>query len=180
MLELAADYNILRIDWVKFVFGALALALLYLTVGRKLVPKVLGVLDERSDTIEGGIERAKAVQAEAQETLQQYQAQLAEARQEAAQLRERAKEQGAAILAEMREEAETEKRRIVEAAHAQIEADRQHAMVQLRSEIGRLSTELAGRIVGETLGDQAAQNRVIDRFLAELEQNPSADQAEVR
>lgn len=181
MLHYAAEeQNILLPHLDELVFGLIAFAIIYSLFQWKLWPRLRTILDERADTIEGGIERAKAVQAEAQETLQRYQAQLAEARQEAAHLREKAREQGDAIIAEMREEAEAEKQRILAAAHAQIEADRQHALVQLRSEIGRLSTDLAGRIVGETLSDDAAQGRVIDRFLAELEQEAPSSQAEAR
>lgn len=181
MLELAAEYNILRIDWVKFTFGAIALALIYFFVARKAVPKVTAVLDERHDAIEGGIERAKKAEAEAEEIRQQYREKLEEAHREFAQQLEKAKEQRAAILAEAREEAQAEARRLIEAAHTQIEAERQQAMAQLRQEIGVLSTDLAGRIVGETLSDDAAQARVIDRFLAELEEQAgSSQQAEVR
>ncbi|WP_193374678.1 F0F1 ATP synthase subunit B [Nocardiopsis ganjiahuensis] len=180
MIELAAEYNILRIDWVKFTFGAIALAVVYFFVVRKAVPKVMKVLDERHDAIEGGIERAKRAEAEAEEIRQQYREKLEESHREYAQELEKAKEQRAAIIAEAREEAQTEATRIIEAAKAQIEADRQQAVVQLRAEIGSLSTELASRIVGETLSDSAAQNRVVDRFLEELEQDESAKQAEVR
>jgi F-type H+-transporting ATPase subunit b len=180
LVELAADYNILRIDWVKFTFGAIALAVVYFFVARKAVPKVMAVLDERHDAIEGGIERAKKAEAEAEVIRQQYREKLEESHREYAQELEKAKEQRAAIIAEAREEAQAEARRIVEAAHAQIEADRQQALVQLRNEVGALSTELASRIVGETLSDSAAQNRVIDRFLDELEQSDSTQQAEVR
>ncbi|ASU56999.1 MULTISPECIES: F0F1 ATP synthase subunit B [Nocardiopsis] len=180
LVELAADYNILRIDWVKFTFGAIALAVVYFFVARKAVPKVMAVLDERHDAIEGGIERAKRAEAEAEEIRQQYREKLEESHREYAQELEKAKEQRAAIIAEAREEAQAEARRIVEAAHAQIEADRQQALVQLRNEVGALSTELASRIVGETLSDSAAQNRVIDRFLDELEQSDSTQRAEVR
>ena len=51
-------------------------------------------------------------------------AQLADARHEAARLREQAREQGAAIIAEMREEGPAAARRIIAAGHAQIEADK--------------------------------------------------------
>ena len=180
LVELAAEYNILRIDWVKFTFGAIALAVVYFFVARKAVPKVMKVLDERHDAIEGGIERAKRAEAEAEEIRQQYREKLEESHREYAQELEKAKEQRAAIIAEAREEAQTEAARIIESAKAQIEADRQQAVVQLRAEIGSLSTELASRIVGETLSDSTAQTRVVDRFLAELEQDESAKQAEVR
>ena len=180
LIELAADYNILRIDWVKFTFGAIALAVIYFFVVRKSVPKVMKVLDERHDAIEGGIERAKKAEAEAEEIRQQYREKLEESHREYAQELEKAKEQRAAIIAEAREEAQAEAARIIESAKAQIEADRQQAVVQLRAEIGSLSTELAGRIVCAPLSDRAAQNRVVDPFLEELEQDASAKHAEVR
>jgi F-type H+-transporting ATPase subunit b len=104
----------------------------------------------------------------------EFRAQIADARREAARIREEAREQGAAIVAEMRDQAQAEANRIVEHAHAQLEADRQQAVTSLRSEVGTLATELASRIVGEALDDQARQSRVVDRFLADLETQDTA------
>ena len=54
-------------------------------------------------------------------------------------------------------------------AQKALEAERQQTIVALRSEVGALATELASRIVGESLADDARQQRVIDAFLADLE-----------
>ncbi|MEU8247533.1 F0F1 ATP synthase subunit B [Nonomuraea sp. NPDC048916] len=153
----------------ELVVGIFAFLAVVIVVGRMLVPRIQKTLAERTDAIEGGIKRAEEAQAEAQALQQQYRDQLAEARHEAARLREEAREQAAQIKAELREEAQAEARRLIEAAHAQIEADRQQAFAQLRTEIGRLSTDLASRIVGESLEDEARQRRTVDRFLDELE-----------
>ncbi|MBX6383161.1 MAG: F0F1 ATP synthase subunit B [Microbispora sp.] len=158
----------------ELVVGSFAFLVVFLVVGKILTPRIQKTLAERTEAIEGGIKKAEDAQAEAQRTLEQYRAQLAEARQEAARLREEAREQGAQIKAELREEAQAEARRIIEAAHAQIEADRQQALNQLRGEIGRLATELASRIVGESLEDEVRQRRIVDRFLEELEARPEA------
>ena len=56
------------------------------------------------------------------------------------------------------------------AAHTQIEADRQQALASLRAEVGGMATTLAGRIVGESLDDDERQGRVVERFLADLEE----------
>jgi F-type H+-transporting ATPase subunit b len=153
----------------ELVFGTVAFAIVLLLVAWKLVPQIRKTLDERTDAIEGGLKRAEAAQAEAQATLDDYQAQLKEARHEASRLREQAREEGAQIVAEMREQAQAEARRIVESAQSQIEAERQQALQQLRAEVGTLSVELASRVVGESLEDDARQSRVVDRFLEELE-----------
>ncbi|OLT26701.1 ATP synthase F0 subunit B [Nocardiopsis sp. CNR-923] len=177
---LAAEHeNVLRIHWDEFTFGLIAF-LVILGVVYKMWPKLTKALDERADQIEGGIARAQKAETEADEIRQQYKEKLEEAHREYAQELEKAKEQRAAIIAEAREEAQAEARRIVEAAQVQIEADRQQAFLQLRGEIGALSTELATRIVGETLGDDAARSRVVDRFLEELERSEGSTQAEVR
>lgn len=153
----------------EMIVGVIAFAILYWLYKTKVVPRMEEMYAERTAAIEGGMQQAEEAQQQAQAALEQYQAQLAEARAEAARIREEAREQGAAIVAEMRGHAQSEAARITEAAHKQIEAERQQAIVQLRSEVGRLSTDLAGRIVGESLEDEARQRGIVDRFLAELE-----------
>ncbi len=175
MYLLAAEEaaNPLLPDVAEMVIGGFAFLFVLFFVGRLLVPRIQKTLAERVDAIEGGLKRAADAQEEAQRALKQYRDQLAEARHEASRLREEAREQGAQIKAELREEAQAEARRLIEAAHAQIEADRQQAFAQLRSEIGRLSVDLAGRIVGESLEDEVRQRRTVDRFLEELEASSS-------
>ena len=127
---------------------------------------------DRSDR--GRHERAEEAQAEAQQAARAVREQLAEARHEAARLREEAREQGAQIIAEMREEARPRRERIIAAGHAQIEADRSRPLAALRPDVGKLATDLAGRIVGESLEDEARQSRTVDRFLDELERRREA------
>jgi F-type H+-transporting ATPase subunit b len=153
----------------ELIVGAVAFALLLWFLQKKVFPVFEKTFAERRDAIEGGMERAKEAEEEAKETLAQYREQLADARHEAARLREDAREQGAQIIAEMREQAQGEARRLTEQAHQQIEADRVQAVNSLRTQVGTLATDLAGRIVGESLEDDARQRRVVDRFLEELE-----------
>ena len=154
----------------ELIIGAVSFFIVFGVLGRVLLPRIQKALQERTDQIEGGLERAEEAQAEANRVLEQYRQQLAEARHEAARLREEAKEQGAQIIAEMRTEAQAEARRLTDAANAQIEAERQQALTSLRAEVGAMATDLAGRIVGESLQNEARQSRVVDRFLDDLEQ----------
>jgi F-type H+-transporting ATPase subunit b len=147
------------------VFGFLA---------KLALPRIQATLADRTEKIEGGLARSEEAQAEAQHLLDQYRQQLADARHDAARLREEAREQGAQIIADMREQAQAEARRVTEAAQVQIQAERQQALNSLRTEIGTLATELASKIVGESLEDTVRQNRMVDRFLDELEQVPSS------
>jgi len=150
------------------VWSLVVLAIIALVFYKFVLPKFRAVLDERADKIQGGIAKAQSAQAEAQAALERNNAELAAARAEAARIREEARTEGTAIVAEYRERASAEAERILETAQRQIEAERQQAAVSLRTEVGTLATELASRIVGESLQDEARQSRVIDRFLDEL------------
>jgi F-type H+-transporting ATPase subunit b len=154
----------------ELIIGTICFVLVFGVLGRLLMPRIQKTLAERTELIEGGLAQAKQEQDEAAQVLEQYKQQLAEARHDAARLREEAREQGAQIIAEMREQAQAEARRITESAQAQIQAERQQALTALRAEVGSLATELASRIVGESLEDTARQGRMVDRFLEELEQ----------
>jgi F-type H+-transporting ATPase subunit b len=174
LADATASYNPLLPSWPEFIIGTILFFLVFGFLAKIGLPRIMKTLEERHDAIEGGINRADEAQAEAEKVLQQYRAQLDDARHEAARMREDAREQGAQIIAEMRERAEAEARRITDAAQAQIVADRQQALTSLRAEVGTLATELASRIVGESLTDTVRQNRMIDRFLAELEESAPA------
>jgi F-type H+-transporting ATPase subunit b len=156
-------------DLSELIIGALAFAIVFVILRRVLLPRIQQTLAERTDAIEGGLKRAEETQTEAQQTLEQYQAQLADARHEASRLRQDAQEEGARILAELRAQGEAERQRLVAVAHEQIEADRAQAIQALRAEMGSLAVELASRVVGEALDEDARQRRVVDRFLEELE-----------
>ena len=172
MIQLAADTastNPLLPSWPDFIIGTILFVLVFGALAKFLLPRAQQTLAQRTEMIEGGLAKSDEAQAEAKQLLDQYREQLAEARHEAARLREEAREQGAQIIAEMREQAQAEARRITESAQAQIEAERQQALTALRTEVGTLATELASRIVGESLTDEARQSRMVDRFLDELE-----------
>jgi F-type H+-transporting ATPase subunit b len=170
-LPLAAEaaQNPLIPSLPELIIGTIVFAVVFGVLAKMPMPRITQTLNEREDAIQGGINRADEAQAEAQAVLAQYRAQLEDAKHESSRMREEAREQGAQIIAEMRERAEAEARRITESAQAQIEAERQQALISLRAEVGSLATELASRIVGESLADQARQSRMVDRFLDGLE-----------
>lgn len=158
---------------IELILSLVVFGLLFVLVKKFVVPSFEKTFAERTSAIEGGLAAAETKQAEADAKLARLEQQLADARHEAARIREEAREQGAAIVSEMREQAQTESTRIVEHGKTQIEAERQQAVTSLRAEVGALATGLAGRIVGESLDDEARQSRVVERFLSELESVPS-------
>jgi F-type H+-transporting ATPase subunit b len=162
----------------ELIAGVVLLAIIWWVVAKKVVPVFEKTYAERTEEIAGGIEKAEAAQAQAAEALAEYQAQLASARAEAGRIREEAKAQAVSIAAEIREQAQADSARMLASAKAQIEAERAQVVRQLRTEVGGLATELAGRIVGETLADDERARRSVDRFIAELEAQGDPAKAE--
>ena len=157
----------------ELIFGLIAIAILYYVVAKYVVPRLETMFAERAEAIEGGIRKAEIAQAEAAKALDAYRTELAEARAERARIIQQASEEAAVIAAEIRQRAADDAERIATAASQQIQAERQQALVQLRQEVGRMAVDLASRIVGEALQDEARQGRVVDNFLADLEARTS-------
>jgi F-type H+-transporting ATPase subunit b len=139
-----------------------------------VLPRLNKTLDARSEAIEGGIQKAEIAQAEAKAALEQYQAQLADGRAEAARIREQARVDGTKIVTELKEQATGEAARILASAQATIEAERQAAVVSLRKEVGSLAIDLASGVVGQSLSDDKKATALVDRFLADIESDQKA------
>jgi len=161
-----ADYDII---WSSVIFVALLIV-----VAVFVVPRLNKALDARAEAIEGGLKKAEEAQAAASAARDEYNAQLAEARAEAARIREQARTDGAAILAELKEQAQAEANRIAANAQVQIEAERAAALVSLRAEVGTLALDLASGVIGESLSDDKKASALVDRFLADLEADEKA------
>ena len=158
----------------EIIAGILLMLLIYVIMRKFVVPAFEQMYAERSNKIEGGMQRAAEAEAKAEAALAEYNDQLAAAREEAARIREDAKNQSATILAEARDKASKESQRILDSGRQQLEAERSQLVSELRGEVGGMATQLAGKIVGESLTDDERAMRTVDRFLAELE---SAGQA---
>jgi F-type H+-transporting ATPase subunit b len=153
----------------EIIVGVIAFAILYFVLAKFVFPQMEKTFVARREAIEGGIERAEAMQAEAKAALEHYRAQLAEARTEAAQIRDAARAEGQQIIEELRAQAQEESARIIARGDEQLAAQRQQVLNQLRAEVGTLAVELASRVVGESLADEARRSGTVDRFLDNLD-----------
>ncbi|WP_456823377.1 F0F1 ATP synthase subunit B [Cellulomonas sp. P5_E12] len=171
------EINPLLPETYDIVWSLVIVVIIGLVFIKYALPKFQAILDERTEKIEGGLQHAEAAQAEAAALRAEYEQQLADARTEAARIKEAARAEGGAIVTELKAKAASEAARTVETAQRQIEAERQQAAVSLRADVGALATDLASKIVGESLEDAARQSRVVDRFLADLEASTAATSA---
>lgn len=156
-------------DVEKIIIGVIAFGLLFFVLAKFVFPKMEETFQKRTDAIEGGIKRAEEAQAEANRLLEQYKQQISEATNEAAAIRDGARADAIAVKDEIVAEARQEADRIIANGREQLAASRQQLLTELRGEVGELAVDLAGKIVGESLSDEARRAGTVDRFLAELD-----------
>jgi len=156
------------------IWSGVVFAVILVFFWKKILPNVSALLEARAAAIEGNIEKADVAQREAEAALAQYTAQLAEARAEAGKIRDIARVDGQKIVTDAKDVATSEASRITATAHAQIEAERQSALVSLRGEVGSLALDLATGVIGQALTDDAKSKALVDRFLADLESSEKA------
>ena len=168
-LPLEGGNSILLPKAYDIVWSLVVFLVIFLLFWKLVLPKFQEVLAEREDKIKGGIERAETAQAQAKAALEKNNAQLAEARAEAAEIREAARQKGKEIEAEARVKAEEESRRIVESGEKQLLASREQVVAELRNELGQNSINLAEELLGTELSDSTRRSNTIDNFLSQLD-----------
>lgn len=152
-----------------FIAELVGFVIIVVVLGRTLVPRINQALADRQEMIRRSYADAEEAKARLDAAEAEYRELIASARADAARQREEAREEGAQILADLRAQAQVESERIRQAAQQQLEAERARTVEALRAEVGTLAVELAGRVVGEALTDDARQRRVVERFLTDVE-----------
>ena len=163
------SHNPLLPETFDILWSTVCVVIIGLAFWKYVLPKFQEVLSERTEKIEGGIAKAEPAQSDARAALERYNAQLAEARGEAARIRDDARAQGQLIIDEMKVKAQQESERIIASGHNQLMAQRQQIVAELRTDLGRNSVDLAERLVGESLTDDGKRSATVDRFLDELD-----------
>lgn len=162
----------------EFIWGTFSFLVFAFFVYRFVWPRFTQTVEERAAGIEGKLEQAERDRAEAQQLLESYRRQLDEARGEAARIRTEAQATRQKTIEDARAEAQQQAADVLARGEQQLAAERQKVVGELRSDIGTMALELAGRVVGESLEDEARQRRTVDRFLDDIEAQAQAAGAE--
>lgn len=161
----------------KYIAELVAFAIIVLVVLRYVVPPIRRAMTARQSAISKQIEEARETSARLAEAEKTYGEALAEARTEAAKIRDGARADAEHIVVEMREQAEREVARIRQRGEEDLLAQRQQVIRELRTRIGQLSVDLAGRLVTEQLSNEEQRAATVDLLLDELEQMSARDEA---
>ena len=151
----------------ELIIGALAFAILFVFMSRWVVPRINQALEQRRQKIQGDLEKAEQDRAEADKILTEYREKLSGARDEANRIIEEARNTAEAMRRDLTAKAEQEYQAILDRAQDEIRAERDRVFQELKTQVGELSLQLAGRVVGESL-DKERQLRLVDQYIEEL------------
>lgn len=151
----------------ELAYGAIAFVIVLVLVSRFAMPKLNELLDERAASIQGQMEEAEKARQEAAAEKAEFEAQLADARSEGNRVIEEAKQTAEQLRRDIVAKAEAEAEAIKARAQAEADQERERLVSELRGEVGRLSVELAGRIVGKEL-DESSHQDLVDEYITRL------------
>ena len=153
-----------------FIAELIAFLIILGVLWRYVVPPVSKAMTERQELIKNQLDEGQRASERLKQAEADYREALEQARATAAQIRDQARADAAAIREEILERAQQERDRVLETGREQLATERQTLIRELRADLGNLAVELAGRILGESLAEEARQRGTVDRFLSELQQ----------
>ncbi|HET7080214.1 MAG TPA: F0F1 ATP synthase subunit B [Chloroflexia bacterium] len=162
--------NGLGIDPLLLLWQGLTFLVLLYLLRRFAYQPVLKMLDERANRIREGMAQAEQIRKELNEAQQSAQNIIGEARKEAEQLRSQTQQQGQRMIAAAQAEAREQREKMINDARSQIQAETEHAKLELRQEVGRLAIMAATRVVGQELStNPKLHQQLIDEALQQAE-----------
>ena len=151
----------------ELIVGAIAFAILFFFFAKWVFPRMNKTLEERRQRIQGEMERAEQARLEADRVANEYRERLGNAQQEANRIIEEARRTADQLRRDLTARAEQENQAILARAQEEIRAERDRVFQELKAQVGELSVQLAGRIVGESL-DRDRHMRLVDEYLREV------------
>ena len=123
---------------------------------------LLKAMDDRRNRIINDLDSAEQTRLDAEALKEQYAEQLAGARQESTEIVNKANQIAQNLHDELVEQARVEQEALLANAKERIEQEKQQALLDIRSEVIKLSTLIAGKIVNQKLNSANDQKLVTD------------------
>ena len=134
---------------------------------KKGFPAVKAAMDARADKIRDDLDAAEKAKTDAQSVHADYEARLADAKNEASRLIDEARGAADQVRSDLVAKAETDVSEMKSRAASEIEASRQQAIADLRAEVAGIALGAAEKVVQSSLDDDA-QRRLVDQYIDEV------------
>ena len=151
-----------QMTWIVVCFASMLALMLW-----KVVPAVNKVLDERIEKIKSDIDGADAARADAEKVLADYNRQLQKAREEAAEIVNRARDESQKMVEARTAELETDLKRKAEDARRNIDAARESALNDIKKEVAGMVVMVAEKVIDAEV-DAKKAGKITDDAIKQL------------
>ena len=158
----------LGIDPIKLLFQAINFLLLLFILRAVAYKPLVRMMDARSERIRNDLDEARRLREEGERDRETYRTQLNRARDEARAILEEANNVAARIREQAIIDAESQNHITLQRARDEIVREKEHAIAELRREVGDLAIRVATQVVGRSL-DANDQRRLVDEALAQVQ-----------
>ncbi len=149
------------------IWTIISFVLLVILLWKVAYPQILKGMKNREETIKQQLEEAQKTKKEAENLLEDYKRQLAEARSEAQKIINEGKSLGENMRKEIVQKAQAESNQIVKRAQEEIELQKQKAILELQEKIADLSIMAATKIINKSLNTED-NRRLVEEYVSKV------------
>ncbi len=160
--------GLLKVDPGLLLWTVITFVFLLLILWKTAWKPIVEALDARSEKIRGDIDGAEKARLESEKLLTEHAELMKDAKQQAAGILEKGKEEAEALKNELLENARKDAVSIVEKAKKEIEIAKDTALNDIKEEVVNLSTEIASKVIGRNLNAED-QRVLVEEALSKIE-----------
>ena len=150
---------------------SLAFIVVLVVVGKFGFPVIVKMVQERKNFIDESLKNAREANEKLANIKSESEAILRNAHEKQAQILKEAMATRDTIIKEAREKAQEEGRKLILEAKAQIAAERESALQEVRSSVVDLSVHIAEKVMRQKLESDSEQEELINNMLNEMTKN---------
>lgn len=153
--------------WESTVFAIIAFLILYWLLNKYAFGPLFGMMEKRREMIQSQIQSADSNRQEAEKLIAEQRQAIQEARKEAHEIIEQARQMSVKQAEEIVQAARDESNRIKEEAIKDIANEKDKAVAALRSQVSAMAVMIASKIIEKQI-DEKSQQQLIDQYLKEV------------
>jgi len=154
-------------DWGLQIWTLVAFVVLLVLLAKFAFKPIAQALDRRSETIKKSIDDAEKQRAESKKLMEDYQKQLADARNEAGKIIEEARQLGEQVRKEVVEKSNAEASAAVQRAQEEIRRQQDKGIQEMKDTVAALSVQIASRVIEKEV-NEATHRQLVDNLIKDL------------
>lgn len=159
--------SILTPDFGLLFWMLLAFLIVFFLMAKYGFPVITKMVEDRKNYIDESLQKAHEANERLAGIQQESERILNEARMRQAEILSQAKATGDSIVKEARERAQNEGAKLLLDAKAQIAAEKENALRDIRQTVAEISVSIAEKVVRQRLSEDAEQQKFIEKMLDE-------------